>query len=72
MCDVGREPFMFDFKVKDHNKIKAAVELGVSRVNIWDLIKVDMTGGDTFNQWLPLFPAGSGELLVNVKFSPSQ
>lgn len=70
-CGVGREPFMFDFKVKDHNKIKSAVELGVSRINIWDLIKVDTPGGDTFNQWLPLYPIGSGELLVNIKFHPT-
>lgn len=62
---------MFDFKVKDHNKIKSAVDLGQSRVNIWDLIKVDVPRGDTFNQWLQLFPPGSGELLVNIKFSPT-
>ncbi|CEP18998.1 hypothetical protein [Parasitella parasitica] len=68
---VGGEPFMFDFKVKDHNKIKAAVDLGQSRVNIWDLIKVDVPGGDVFNQWLPLFPPGSGELRVNIKFRPT-
>lgn len=62
---------MFDFKVKDHNKIKAAVDLGQSRVNIWDLIKVDVSGGYTFNQWLPLFPSGSGELLVNIQYEPT-
>lgn len=68
---VGGEPFMFDFKVKDHNKVKSAVDLGQSRVNIWDLIKVDVPGGDVFNQWLPLFPPGSGELRVDVKFRPT-
>ncbi|KAG2236778.1 hypothetical protein INT48_006962 [Thamnidium elegans] len=69
--DVGGEPFIFDFKVKDHNKIKSAVDLGQTRCNIWDLIKVDVPGGDTFNQWLPLFPAGSGELRVAIKFQPT-
>jgi hypothetical protein len=62
---------MFDFKVKDHNKLKAAVDLGQSKVNIWDLIKVNVPGGDTFNQWLSLFPSGSGELLVNIQYTPT-
>ncbi|KAI9485598.1 MAG: C2 domain-containing protein [Benjaminiella poitrasii] len=64
----GSEPFLFDFKVKDHNKIKSSVDLGQSRVNIWDLIKVDAPGGELFNQWLPLFPPGSGELRVEIKY----
>ncbi|KAI8090290.1 C2 domain-containing protein [Gilbertella persicaria] len=67
-CNVGGEPFLFDFKVKDHNKIRSAVDLGQSRVNVWDLIKVDVPGGDFFNQWIPLHPAGSGELRINVQF----
>lgn len=65
---VGGEPFIFDFKVKDHNKIRSAVDLGQSRCNIWDLIKVDAPGGGAFNQWLPLFPSGSGELRVNIQY----
>jgi hypothetical protein len=65
---VGGEPFIFDFKVKDHNKIKSAVDLGQSRCNIWDLIKVDVPGGESYNHWLPLFPSGSGELRVNIQY----
>lgn len=68
---VGGEPFLFDLKVKDHNKIKAAVDLGQTRFNIWDLIKVDEPGGDVFNQWLRLFPDGSGEIRVDIKFHPT-
>ncbi|KAI7885425.1 C2 domain-containing protein [Mucor mucedo] len=68
---VGGEPFIFDFKVKDHNRVKSAVDLGQTRCNLWDLIKLDVPGGDTFCQWLPLFPPGSGELRVNIHFNPS-
>lgn len=67
VCRVGGEPFVFDFKVKDHNRLKSAIDLGQTRCNIWDLIKVD-SGVDAFSQWLPLFPPGSGELRVNINF----
>ncbi|KAI8364384.1 C2 domain-containing protein [Blakeslea trispora] len=66
--NVGGEPYIFEFSVRDHNKLRSSVSLGHSRVNIWDLIKVDVPGGDLFSQWLPLFPAGSGELRVNIQF----
>ncbi|KAI8987617.1 C2 domain-containing protein [Mycotypha africana] len=66
-----RGPFVFDFKVKDHNKFKSSVDLGHSTINIWDLIKPDLPGGDTFSQWLPLFPPGSGEIAVHVQFKPT-
>ncbi|KAI8367199.1 C2 domain-containing protein [Choanephora cucurbitarum] len=65
---VGGEPYIFEFTVRDHNRLRSSVSLGQSRVNIWDLIKLDVPGGDLFNQWLPLFPAGSGELRVNIQF----
>ena len=65
---MGGEPYIFEFTVRDHNRLRSSVCLGQSRVNIWDLIKVDVPGGDLFNQWLPLFPAGSGELRVNIQF----
>ena len=68
---VGGEPYIFDFKVKDHNKIRSAVDLGQSRLNIWDLIKPQVPGGDQFNDWLPLFPPGSGQLRVNIQFKPT-
>lgn len=68
---VGGEPFVFDFKVKDYNRIKAAVDLGQTRCNIWDLINLNVPGGDKFNQWLPLSPPGSGELRVNIQYNPA-
>ncbi|KAI7902614.1 C2 domain-containing protein [Cokeromyces recurvatus] len=67
----GSEPIVFDFKVKDHNRIKSAVDLGQNRINIWDLIKVDVPGGELFDHWLPLYPIGSGELRVNIKYKPT-
>ncbi|KAI9281499.1 C2 domain-containing protein [Sporodiniella umbellata] len=65
---VGMEPFVLDFKVKDHNKIRSAVDLGQCRYNLWDLVSPDQ-GKVNNTQWLPLSPVGSGELLITVKYS---
>ncbi|ORZ18645.1 C2 domain-containing protein [Absidia repens] len=64
------DPFvpMFDFKVKDYNRLKNAVDLGQFRKNIWDLVQPDQRSLD---QWVPLYPIGSGELHLRIDFEPS-
>ncbi|KAI8880983.1 hypothetical protein K501DRAFT_253973 [Backusella circina FSU 941] len=66
---ISSEPYMFDIKVKDHNKLKASVELGQNRINIWDFIKPDIPGGEVANCWIPLYPTGSGELHIELHYS---
>ncbi|KAI8875371.1 hypothetical protein K501DRAFT_202772 [Backusella circina FSU 941] len=66
---VGNDPLVFDIKVKDYNKIQAAVDLGQTRFNIWDLIKLDAPNGETTELWLPLYPSGSGEILLKARYS---
>ncbi|KAG0166021.1 hypothetical protein DFQ30_007676 [Apophysomyces sp. BC1015] len=58
---------VFDFKVKDHNRLSHDVDLGYCRWNIWDLVSSDALNVD---QWLPLYPADSGELHIRIQFTP--
>ncbi|KAI8099043.1 C2 domain-containing protein [Halteromyces radiatus] len=64
----GTKPMMFDFKVKDHNRLSSDVDLGQYRRNIWDLIQPEQR---SFDQWVPLYPVGSGELHLRIDFEPS-
>jgi hypothetical protein len=62
------EPAIFDFKVKDYNRLSHAVDLGQFRRNIWDLVQPTNRSVD---QWVPLYPIGSGELHLRIDFEAS-
>ncbi|KAI8374245.1 uncharacterized protein BYT42DRAFT_575688 [Radiomyces spectabilis] len=66
---VSSQPTVFDFKLKDYNRLHSAVDLGQCRWNIWDLIQSEPSSG-VVDRWLPLYPVGSGELHVRITFSP--
>ncbi|KAF7723819.1 hypothetical protein EC973_001603 [Apophysomyces ossiformis] len=66
-CTVSGQPMVFDFKVKDHNRLSHDVDLGYFRGNIWDFL---VAGVSTSDQWLPLYPTGSGELHIRIEFTP--
>ncbi|CAO3663290.1 unnamed protein product [Rhizopus stolonifer] len=65
---VGSEPFVLDFKVKDYNRLRSAVDLGQCRCNLWDLVRPEQ-GQNSNKQWISLSPSGSGELYISVSFS---
>ncbi|ORX59741.1 hypothetical protein DM01DRAFT_1333202 [Hesseltinella vesiculosa] len=60
-------PIVFDFKVKDHNRLHNDVDLGQCHFNIWDLVQP----GHSFDQWLPLYPQESGEIHLRIDVEPS-
>ncbi|KAI9309463.1 C2 domain-containing protein [Cunninghamella echinulata] len=59
------EPTLIDFKVKDYNRLKSAVDLGQYQVNIWDLIQPNQR---SYDDWVPLYPKGSGDLHIRIDF----
>lgn len=50
-----------DFKVKDYNKFND-VDIGEHQLNVLQLVKP----GQPFDGWLPLSPAGTGEIHVKI------
>ncbi|KAI8064721.1 C2 domain-containing protein [Gongronella butleri] len=64
---IAPSPTLFDFKVKDHNKLHRAVDLGETRFNIWDLVQPNFS----FDQWIPLYPTGSGEIHLRIDYEPA-
>ncbi|KAL0077106.1 C2 domain-containing protein [Phycomyces blakesleeanus] len=70
-ASVSNQPTVFDFKVKDHNKLKHSIDLGQCRWNIWDLLHVEDGQIAPVDIWLPLYPTGSGELRLKIEFAPA-
>ncbi|KAI9011886.1 C2 domain-containing protein [Phycomyces nitens] len=68
---VSNQPTVFDFKVKDHNKLKHSIDLGQCRWNIWDLLHVEDGLFAPVDIWLPLYPTGSGELHLKIELAPT-
>lgn len=64
---VTGEPVALILKVKDYNRVKKAVNLGVAQCNIWDLVQP--TERTASEQWLPLSPPGSGQIRIKLEFS---
>ncbi|KAI9029637.1 C2 domain-containing protein [Phycomyces nitens] len=64
---VPSTPIAIDFKVKDYNRFSSSVDLGECQWNLWSLLRPEQS--TIFEGWLPLYPAGSGEIHVRMEFS---
>jgi hypothetical protein len=54
---------MVDVKVKDHNTLQD-VDIGNVTLDLWENVQANKS----FQGWLPLQPAGTGEVNVSFEF----
>ncbi|KAI9266580.1 C2 domain-containing protein [Phascolomyces articulosus] len=67
-CSVSSQPTPINIKVKDYNRFSTSVELGTCQWNVWDLLQ-PQNQVMSFDEWLPLYPKGQGEIHIRIDFS---
>lgn len=64
------EPTLLALDVKDHNTLSSSIPIGSFQTNLWDILRVHPGQSTESQQWVPISPAGSGEILIKLMFSP--
>jgi hypothetical protein len=67
---VTDSPTLLALDVKDHNTLSSSTPIGSFQANLWDILHVQPGKATETQQWIPIKPAGSGELQIKLAFSP--